>query len=128
MTKEITNIQLILIDALKKRLGPLRIREEKEEKFEVCGTIEAMQGKKKVDGFYFASVIPKKKDCRLYFFPIYTHSEAYADLSPEWRKFLKGKSCFHVSSMNEDLAQELDQMVDKGIKLYQKEGWLAKGV
>ena len=71
MIKDIKQIQVILSGLLKEHIGPLRIRKENEQVLELCGTIEAMQGKQKVDGIYFASVVPKPKDIRLYFFPIY---------------------------------------------------------
>ena len=86
-----------------------------------------MQGKQKVDGFYFATVIPKAKDCRLYFFPIYTDSEAFVNISPELRKCLKGKSCFHIKKMDEQLESEVKAMIHKGIELYRAKGiikWL----
>jgi hypothetical protein len=81
-----------------------------------------MQGKQKTDGHYFASLIAKPKDIRFYFFPIYTHLNAYPEVSKELKRFLKGKSCFHIRYINEALEQEVDQLIELGIKLYQKDG------
>ena len=106
-----------------KRLDPsIKIRVDNEKTFEAAGTIPAMQGKQKVDGYYFASVMPKPKDVRLYFFPIYTHTDAFSDVSDELRKCLKGKSCFHIKKLSPELENEFNSMIKKGAELYKKEG------
>lgn len=97
---------------------PLSVRKDNEQVFEVAGTKPAMQGKQKVDGYYFASVVPKPKDIRLYFFPIYTHADAF-ELSEDLKKLLKGKSCFHLKNVNEKVLEEIEEMIKKGIHLYE---------
>ena len=77
MKKDIPEIRDTLQRLLKQQVPPLKIRTDSEENFEVAGTKETMQGKQKVDGFYFASVVPKPKDVRFYFFPIYTHPDQF---------------------------------------------------
>lgn len=118
MKTDVQEIQNTLIGFLKNHQPSLKINAETAVKFEVSGTIPTMQGKQKVDGFYFASVIPKAKDCRLYFFPIYTDTEAFADISPELRKCLKGKSCFHIKKMDAQLEQDIKAMINTGIEVY----------
>lgn len=88
---------------------------------EVCGKKEVMQGKQKVDGYYFASIVPKPKDIRLYFFPIYTHADAFSP-SEELNKCLKGKSCFHIKKLSPELETEITEMVKKGVELYDADG------
>ena len=119
---DIKEMQEALIGILKSHVPPLKIRHEEEAKFEVAGTIEAMQGKQKVDGFYFGSVVPKPKDVRLYFFPAYTHADEFQDLPEQLKKCLKGKSCFHIKKLDESLRADIESMVAKGIQLYQKDG------
>ena len=79
-----------------------------------------MQGKQKVDGYYFASVVPKPKDIRLYFFPIYTHVDNFK-LSDTLKKYLKGKSCFHLKNLDESTLEEIKAMIEKGVELYKKD-------
>lgn len=125
MSKSLAEIRQTFIDLLKDHLGQLKITADNETKFEVTGTIEAMQGKKKVDGFYFATVVPKPKDVRFYFFPTYTHRDDLIDtFSDEMKKCLKGKSCFHVKSLSPELEEEFKGLIAKAIKLYQKDGLL----
>ena len=121
MKNTVEEIQQSLHEILKYHIGPLRVRDDNDKKLEVCGTIEAMQGKQKVDGYYFASVIPKPKDCRLYFFPIYTHVDQF-ELSEGLKKMLKGKSCFHIKKMSPEIEEEIRSMVAKGVELYKSDG------
>ena len=93
----LNEIQEFLKDSLTAQKPALKITKNSEESFEVTGTIEAMQGKKKVDGLYFASVVPKPKDIRLYFFPIYTHVDAFKDISPALRSIETMSSVLIVS-------------------------------
>ncbi|MEJ1223136.1 hypothetical protein [Sediminicola sp. 1XM1-17] len=118
---ELIEIQKKLHRLLKSHIPPLRVRKDTPEEFEVCGTIPAMQGRQKVDGFYFASVVPKPKDIRFYFFPIYTHPKQFEPLSQAMQKCLKGKSCFHFKKMDQAMVHELNNMVSLGVQLYQKD-------
>ena len=126
MTKDVNEIQSKLIEILKEHLGVLKVSAETNQKFEVSGTIETMQGKKKVDGIYFSSVVPKPKDVRFYFFPTYTHKKQIGELPDNLKKSLKGKSCFHVKYMDIDFEQNLRELVQKSVELYQNDGLLAK--
>ncbi|MCO4818512.1 MAG: hypothetical protein KC517_02730 [Bacteroidetes bacterium] len=56
MTKDLATIAEKLRAILTKHNNVFRVTSEKPENFEVSGTIPTMQGKKKVDGIYFASV------------------------------------------------------------------------
>ena len=125
MTKDLNEIQETLTNILKGHLGVLKISAHTDAKFEVSGTIPAMQGKKKVDGIYFSSVVPKPKDIRFYFFPTYTHKEEIGELPENLQKALKGKSCFHIKYMDTELEDNLKALVEKAIGLYQDDGLLS---
>lgn len=118
---ELKQIEQTLKDLFKAHVPPLQVRDENESNFEVAGTKEAMQGKQKVNGFYFGSIMPKPRDIRLYFFPIYTDPDHFG-LSPELKKMLKGKSCFHIKKLDDELIEEIRKMMSKGIKIYQEKG------
>ncbi|MCB9245083.1 MAG: hypothetical protein H6606_01520 [Flavobacteriales bacterium] len=113
-----------LKDLLSQKAGPLKTSEKQEGIFEACGTKPVMQGKQKVDGHYFATLMDKPTDVRFYFLPIYTHAAAYTDLSEKVRKMLKGKSCFHIKPKQFDLEaeKELGRMIELGIELYERDG------
>ena len=120
--RDLEDIRTSIHEMLKDPVPPLRIRKDNDTEFEVAGTKPAMQGKQKVDGYYFASVVPKPKDIRLYFFPIYTHPKEFEWLSDGLRKCLKGKSCFHIKRLDDQLIQEVDKMIKTGIDAYVKDG------
>ncbi|WP_264790013.1 DUF1801 domain-containing protein [Aureispira anguillae] len=124
MKTEIAEIRDHLVDLLKIHQANFTITSDQIEKFEVTGTIKTMQGKKQVDGIYFATVIPKPKDVRLYFFPIYTHVDQFKNLPENLRKCLKGKSCFHIKKMDDALEVAIKELIDKGVQIYQEVGWL----
>ena len=124
MKTEISEIRETLKLSLENFLGPLRIKVNKPSNFEVNGTIEAPQGKKIVQGIYFSSIVPKEKDVRFYFYPTYTHPQEFENLSDRLQKFKKGKSCFHVKYLDEELELEIQQMISKAIDVYRKDGWL----
>jgi len=121
MKTDIGIIQETLQELLKAHTPTLQVRVQTETNFEVAGNKSVMQGKKQVDGHYFASVMPKPKDARLYFFPIYTHVDAF-ELSPALKKYLKGKSCFHFKKLSPELETEIEAMIAKGVSLYEADG------
>jgi len=121
MKSDLKEIETTIKELLIAQAPALRIRHDEDKKFETCGTKEVRQGKQKVDGHYFASVIPKPKDIRFYFFPIYTHVDEFS-LSPALKKYLKGKSCFHIKKLSEEAEIELREIIEKGVELYEKDG------
>ena len=126
MTKDVQEIREKLINILKEHLDVLKITSDSQDKFEVSGTIETMQGKKKVDGIYFSTVVPKPKDVRFYFFPTYSHKDQLGELPENLKKALKGKSCFHIKQFDTELETNLKELVKKSIELYQNDGLLKK--
>lgn len=116
------DIEQELKKILQTHCPPLTVRVNKQDNFEVAGSIPVMQGKKPVEGHYFASLVPKPKDVRFYFFPIYTHPDQFDHISDELRKSLKGKSCFHIKRLPESLHSEWQKVIEQGVKLYQSEG------
>ena len=122
MKTALDDIQSTLQELFRQATPPLAVRKDNENVFEVAGTKPAMQGKQQVDGYYFGSIVPKPKDIRMYFFPIYTHPDAYDQLSLELLKCLKGKSCFHIKKLSPEMEQEIADMIKKGMKLYAKDG------
>ncbi|WP_340201608.1 hypothetical protein [Ascidiimonas sp. W6] len=119
MMLSLANLQQALIELFSKWMPPLRIRKNNPELFEVYGSKEAMQDNKKVDGFFFVSIISKLKDIRLYYFPICTHPDDFTDRSRSLRKLLKGKNCFYLKNMEAALLIEIEKIIEKEFQLIQ---------
>ena len=124
MIKEVSEIQNWLIETLRQQTPSLRVTKDTDAAFEVTGTVPCMQGKAKVEGMYFGSVMPKAKDCRLYFFPIYTDPERFVDLAAPVRKYLKGKSCFHIKNVTDENKADIEKMIGLGMEIYKEKGLL----
>lgn len=121
MKTSLEDIEAALMEQLNKQIPPLRSKNSSQGGMTFEGTKPGMQGKQKVDGYYFASVVPKPKDVRLYFFPIYTHADQF-QLSADLQKALKGKSCFHIKKLSPELEEEIGAMIEHGKKLYLADG------
>ncbi len=126
MIKDLNEISKRLKAMLAEYQSVLKTTTDSSDKFEVSGTVPTLQGKKKVDGIYFATVMMKPKDVRFYFFPTYTHKEQLGELPENLKKALKGKSCFHIKQMDEEMEQHLRTLIKKSVAYYQNDGLLAK--
>lgn len=122
MLSDLIELRAHFTSILEAQSPVLEKKKETEGVVEFGGTKEVMQGKQKVQGHYFASVMPKPKDVRFYFFPIYTHPGEFEGISEEIRKSLKGKSCFHVKKLSREAQEEWKGIIAKGVQLYQQDG------
>jgi hypothetical protein len=114
----VTQMHEFMVQSLTIHYPPLYVGKNEPLLFEVAGDKRVIQGKQKVSGHYFASLIPKPKNIRFYFFPINTHPDKCDWISPEMRKCLKDKNCFHFKTLDKGLQDELLQMINEGVKTY----------
>lgn len=73
---------------------------------------------------FFAGTIIQKGYVGFYFMPVYAEPEIKALFKPELLKLLKGKSCFHVKKLDEELINQIMQALADGYKWYQQRGWV----
>ena len=92
--------------------------------FHLYGTEEKSYFGRKPQQMYIAGVIQQKNYVSFYFTPIYSHADEFKDISPELRKFLKGKSCFNITKTTPLLLEEIEQVLKKGIDKYKEIAWL----
>jgi len=102
----------------------LEVRGQKEHQFNLYGTKEVQLAHKVESGMYFASVMINKGFVGFYFFPIYTHPQAFKDLDALLMKCLKGKSCFHLKKDDPELYNAISKALEKGYKHYQELGYI----
>ena len=119
--------QIEFVTELKKLLkpyeGPLVVKEDLPEKYELACPDKVQIGKNKRE-VYFTSIIVQKNHVGLYFMPVYTHSKEFKDLDPQLKTMLKGKSCFHIKSWNEELSLKIQHLFEQGFAIYKKERWV----
>ncbi|MEM4255400.1 MAG: hypothetical protein QXR53_03670 [Candidatus Norongarragalinales archaeon] len=74
---------------------------------------------------YVAGIILQKTFVGFYSMPVYSHPALLSKTkSPLTRKFLKGKSCFNVSSLDAQVLEDLGVLLKEGIRAYKKAGWI----
>jgi hypothetical protein len=56
--------------------------------------------------------------------PVYTSPEMKRLFAPELLSLLKGKSCFHIETLDARLLALIKRALDEGFKLYKKNGWV----
>lgn len=120
MKPELKFTQQKLTEFLRKNVPPLKITKDNSSVFEVFGSKEITYLGKKMDGIYFATVVPKPNDVRLYFFPIYTHAKEFENIPQSVKKCLKGKSCFHIKNADDKFLIDFKKMINKGVSIYKK--------
>lgn len=105
---------------LEKYEGPLKLKFDLKEKYELWTDKEVNIAGKTKKELFFAGVTLQKNYVSFYFMPIYIGPELKEKLEPELLKLLKGKSCFHIKSIDQELENEIFDALQKGYKLYEE--------
>ncbi len=82
-----------------------------------------IDGRKRSEVF-FAGAIVQKGYVGFYFMPVYTDAEKSELFPAELLGLLKGKSCFYVKRLDEEMHAQIDQALDLGFGLYRERGWV----
>jgi hypothetical protein len=73
---------------------------------------------------YFAGLIAQKSYVGLYYMPVYAEPERKKLFAPELLNLLKGKSCFHVKRLDDELLAQIRDALGAGRRLYEERGWV----
>lgn len=73
---------------------------------------------------YFAGLIIQSNYVGFYYMPVYTDTNLKEVFGPALLKLLKGKSCFHVKTLDAKLEKQIVIALKKGYQLYKKRGWI----
>jgi len=103
---------------------PLSVKIDEDRRYDIYGTKPVQIGRIKKKEMFFASVIIQKYHVGFYFSPIYTHRDRFDDAPEELLHLLKGKSCFHIKRFDTAVFENIRQIMDKGIRIYEEEGWV----
>ena len=82
-----------------------------------------IEGRKR-DEVYFAGLIVQKGYVGFYFMPVYTHAAQKDVFAPALLALLKGKSCFHVKRLDDELVTHVEDALAAGFQLYRERGWV----
>lgn len=56
--------------------------------------------------------------------PVYAAPERKELFAPELLALLKGKSCFHIKRLDDDLVRQIRDALGEGRRLYEERGWV----
>lgn len=73
---------------------------------------------------FFGAVQRKTSTVAFHLMPVYAKPELLASLSPALRARLKGKSCFHFTTVDPALVAELAALVEAGHMSYAEQGFI----
>jgi hypothetical protein len=76
------------------------------------------------DEVFFAGLIVQKGYVGFYFMPVYSDSDKRELFHPDLLRLLKGKSCFHVKELDDELEERIDDALEQGFGLYRERGWI----
>jgi hypothetical protein len=73
---------------------------------------------------YFAGLLVQKGYVGFYYMPVYANPSLKNKLKPELLKYLKGKSCFHIKKLDDNLKSQIKDALETGYEYYKKLKWV----
>jgi hypothetical protein len=103
---------------------PFQPKNDKERYYDLWSFKDlVIEGRKRKE-VYFAGIIIQKDYVGFYYMPVYAEPEVKALFKPELLKLLKGKSCFHIKTLDEELLKQIREALEAGYRQYQERGWV----
>src|SRR6266496_2741339 len=103
-----------VMKVLKKFKKGMKERTDGKTKYELSGTKKVHAYNKDIDGMYFVSLVIQKGLVGFYFFPQYANPKLLAVMPDNLKKYLKGKSCFHLKKRDPEIYKSIKEYVQKG--------------
>ncbi len=92
--------------------------------FDLWSQKEIIVAGKNKSEMFFASIQIQKNDVAFHFMPLYTDPNLIDELTKSLRSKMKGKSCFHIKKLDEDLENEISDLLKKGYEIYKNKDWI----
>ena len=102
----------------------LKGRSASELDFDLWSVPDAAAEERSSREVFFAGIRRQKTFVGFYYFPIYSVPSLAASLAPSLVRLLKGKSCFHIRSLDGDLLDQIRRALQVGLEDFQKRGWV----
>ena len=113
-----------LKELLVKYNPPFLTKTDNERWYDLYSNKEVEIWGRKRKEVYFAGIIIQKAYVGFYYMPVYAEPEIKAFFKPELLKLLKGKSCFYIKKLDDELIRQIKQALEDGFKQYQQRGWV----
>jgi hypothetical protein len=109
---------------LKKYEDPLRPKFDLEGRYDLWSFKDVEIAGRRRKEVNFASLIVQSRWGGFYYMPVYTDTSLREFFPERLLKLLKGKSCFRIRELDEELERQIDDALERGYQLYQKRGWI----
>ena len=73
---------------------------------------------------YFCGLIIQKGYVGFYYMPVYADTDLKQVFGPRLLGLLKGKSCFHIRRLDDELVEQIRSALQVGFKAYRERGWV----
>lgn len=103
---------------------PYAVTLNRPGRYELWSKNEIEFAGKKRSEWFFAGLIFQSNYIGFYYMPIYVEPSLAQKISPGLQKLLKGKSCFHVKALDDDLYREIERALKVGHQAYKQRGWV----
>lgn len=108
---------------LKEYEGRLRPKHDEEGNYDLWSFKDVEIAGRKRREVFFAQAVIRKGYVGLYYMPIYTDTDLAEVFGPELLSTQRGKSCFHVRSLEGPMREQVEEALRVGYALYEERGW-----
>ena len=124
MQDELIKIFSRLKKLLKQYEKPLMPKFDLDSKYDLWSYKDMVTDGRKRSEIYFAGLIIQSSYVGFYYMPVYTDTNLKNDIKPDLLKLIKGKSCFHIRNLDENLKIQIKDALETGYRLCQERGWI----
>jgi hypothetical protein len=124
MQEHLVEIFQRLKQILKEYEDPLKPKFDLDSKYDLWSFKDLEVAGRKRKEVSFASLIIQSKYVGFYYMPIYTDTTLQDVFEPELLSTLKGKSCFHIKNLDDQLEEQIRKALKIGYELYKERGWI----
>ncbi|HVI45539.1 MAG TPA: hypothetical protein VM802_11740 [Chitinophaga sp.] len=120
MAADLSAIYSTLHGLISSYTPPLTAKIEEDSRYEVYSLKPVELAGRPIPELFFAGLGRRSNYVGLYFFPIYTHPEEFTGISAILKKCLKGKSCFHIKTLEGAMLKDIEKMLRDGYDFYKE--------
>ena len=110
--------------AMERYAPPLSVSQSVGGRYELATPNPVEITGNKRPNLFFAAAIIQSSYVGFYYMPVYTDEEVRDFFTPRLLSLRKGKSCFHIKALDDELLDQIDSAMERGIQLYREKGWL----
>ena len=120
--------RLAMFKEIKKMLSkykpPLVANSDFESRYELVSKKEVVIAGRKRSEVYFGAAIIQSNYVGFYLMSVYCEPSLYKKIAPELMKTLKGKTCFHIKTLDASMKKQIADAIKMSFDFYKKQGWV----